>query len=579
MDGTCTYAIYGANRAARDFLYIFDDMRPVCVMDRAVLGKEWNGLPMVSLEEGLLRRDFDQILVCGFEKGEAARELLEKGLKEGKDWIWAGDWIDRAEPEDFQGKRLILWGAGKKGEEFMEWNRRRGYEISCVVDRDPGKQTFYGIPVVRPEEIGDWKDVFVIIAVAKDLEIRSFLERAGGRNADIAEYRMGWGGIKKGDFINFEELRNDWRSLLKRTLFDRACYGFSCDTMLNHMEVVNGGRCRCCCTTFVRENIGNILDEPVGAVWGSRLHKILCLSSQNRTYSFCDKEMCPLFIGREADGELPDGPYRKAAPMPEVLALGYDPSCNLKCGTCREEVYVLKDEALELACRISEKIRPAVEGCRFLIMAGDGEVFASRAYRQVYEGLEEGGPGFVRLLSNGTLFSERTWEGFRKKARGKIMATFSIDGATKETYEAVRRGGSFEGLKRNMEYAARLRKSGQLSYFRLNFVVQRRNFREMPLFVQWGLELGADEVFFTKLLNWGTYTDEEFREVSMMEEDGVTPKPELEEVLGHPLMKNQIVDLGTIRCHREPSSVPSIHNYYMWELERKVPGLFTKSEG
>ncbi|MQN01721.1 MAG: hypothetical protein FRC54_07350 [bacterium LCO1.1] len=78
-----------------------------------------------------------------------------------------------------------------------------------------------------------------------------------------------------------------------------------------------------------------------------------------------------------------------------------------------------------------------------------------------------------------------------------------------------------------MEYAAKLRHSGELSYLRFNFVVQRMNYKEMPL-SQKGQALGIDEVFFTKILNWGTYSHEEFRNISMMEEDGITPKPELE---------------------------------------------------
>ncbi|MCM1045993.1 MAG: hypothetical protein NC417_10830 [Candidatus Gastranaerophilales bacterium] len=39
-------------------------------------------------------------------------------------------------------------------------------------------------------------------------------------------------------------------------------------------------------------------------------------------------------------------------------------------------------------------------------------------------------------------------------------------------------------------------------------------------------------------MNWGTYTPEEFAEISMMKSDGVTPKPELAEVLAHPVMKS-----------------------------------------
>ena len=66
-------------------------------------------------------------------------------------------------------------------------------------------------------------------------------------------------------------------------------------------------------------------------------------------------------------------------------------------------------------------------------------------------------------------------------------------------------------MQKNMEYAAHLRSCGELSYLRFNFVVQRMNYREMPLFVKWGRQLGIDEVFFTKILNWGTYSKSDFK--------------------------------------------------------------------
>jgi len=154
------------------------------------------------------------------------------------------------------------------------------------------------------------------------------------------------------------------------------------------------------------------------------------------------------------------------------------------------------------------------------------------------------------------------------------MLTASIDAATKDTYEYIRRGGKFETIKKNMEFAGKLRKTGELSYFRMNFVVQKENYKEMPLFVEWGKEIGADEVFFTKILNWGTYTDEEFKEISMMEADGVTPKKELKEIMKLKIMNEPIVDMGTIQFAREMVKEKEIYNYYVWELERKVDNLF-----
>lgn len=39
-----------------------------------------------------------------------------------------------------------------------------------------------------------------------------------------------------------------------------------------------------------------------------------------------------------------------------------------------------------------------------------------------------------------------------------------------------------------------------------------------------------EELSFIKILNWEHYTPEKFAQVSMMESDGTTPKPELKEI-------------------------------------------------
>ena len=200
-------------------------------------------------------------------------------------------------------------------------------------------------------------------------------------------------------------------------------------------------------------------------------------------------------------------------------------------------------------------------------------MFASPAYRSIYKS-NECRPQFIRLLSNGMLFNQTNWEHFVNEHTKKIMLTVSVDAATKETYESIRRNGNFDILKRNMEFASELRKRGELCYFRMNFVVQRENYKEMIPFVEWGEELGVDEVFFTKILNWGTYTEEEFAQISMMEADGITPKTELKEILEDPRMKSEIVDLGTIQYTHKVDVADIVENYYMWELEKRGGKLF-----
>lgn len=557
------YIIYGINRTAKDFTYIFDDLEILYLTDEDVEpGKVlWGKYPVQCMEAALADTSYDQIIICDFEKTEKEKRLQERGLVYQKDYVYEEDFFARLDemalPEN---RKIAVWGTGNMCSFLLE---KMPQKAEIFIDSYKKQDIFRGRPVFFPDEIEDWTQYYLIIAVMDDCEIRSRLR--------------GLGLQEKTDYLGYREFLALPSMLLRQTLFDRAYYDLNCTTMCNHLEILADGATRSCCTTFVAQGLENIFDRNVQELWHSKLHKILCLSTENRTFSFCDKSMCPLFVAKErkevsdsGDGE----PYGEITPFPETLSLGYDSSCNLSCITCRKGLHYAKGEELESVNRITEKaIKEYLPHCKFLIMAGSGEVFASPAYRKVYESAECN-PKYIRLLSNGTLFTPANWERFVKGKNAKIMLTASVDAATKETYGLIRQGGNFDMLKKNMEFASQLRKNGELCYFRMNFVVQRENFREMIPFVEWGQALGVDEIFFTKILNWGTYTPEEFAQISMMEQDGITPKPELKEVLEHPVMRSSIVDMGTIQFAHKIDEVDMVENYYMWELEKRGGKIF-----
>lgn len=555
------YIIYGANRVAKDFLYIFDKLKIMYVTDDGHSAEEFQGYEVKTLDEALSDKSYDKIILCDFDKSQKEAKLQECGLERGKDYLYEEDFF--ADLDEFHippERKLAVWGTGQIADFFTKWNPC--YEVAAYFDNHKSAETFYGNPVIHPEQVNDWKEYFIVIAVTKDEDIRAQLQTLG---------------LKQGeDFVGYQKIIGQPSHMLRQTIFDRNCYELDCRTMLNHLEILHGGDTRCCCTTFVKQNLDNIMEKSVNDLWNSAVHKIMCLSTENRTYSFCDKSMCPLFVEKRLTEENGlERPYRQMSPVPEVLALGHDASCNLACVTCRRELCFAKGEELEEVNKVTDKIKKDyLPACRFLILAGDGEVFASPAYREIYESAACN-PGYIRLLSNGMLFTPGNWERFRQHKTGKIMLTVSIDAASKETYERIRRRGNFDILRKNMEFAAALRKKGELCYFRMNFVVQRDNYLEMIPFVQWGEKLGVDEVFFTKILNWGTYTAEEFARISMMEPDAVTPKAELREVLNHPVMKSPIVDLGTIQYAHKADRIDMVENYYMWELEKRGGNLFT----
>lgn len=555
------YVIYGVNRVAKDFLYLFEQLEIVYFFDDTIRGNSFLNRPVYLFDCAVKKRDFDQIIVCDFQKKEKIQKLQNLGLIYQKDFVCEEDFFkeldDISVPTD---KKIAIWGTGVVAKEFELYSKE--LDIDCYIDTFRSNHTFLGIRILEPMEIENWEEYFVIIAVNKDKMIKKNLQ----------EY-----GMKEGiGYISYQKISGLPSSMLKRTIFDLSYYDLECNTMLNHLEIFSEGNTRCCCTTFVKQNLDNIFEKSSYDLWNSNLHKIMCLSTENRTYSFCDKNICPLFIKKKKkEGIFSDKEYKKMSEKPEVLALGHDSSCNLSCSTCRKEVYYVKGIELDFINKISEIIKSEyLGGCKFLILAGDGELFASEVYQKIYKD-EKCNPPYIRILSNGTLFTPQKWEELSRGKTGKIMLTVSADAFYKETYEKIRKNGNFENLKRNLEFASQLRKRNELRYFRLNFVVQKENYLEMIPFVKWGEQLGVDEVFFTKILNWGTYTDEQFQDISMLEKDGITPKFELKKILEDPVIKNSsIVDLGTIQYAHKRDKTDIVENYYMWELEKRGGKIF-----
>lgn len=567
------YILYGTMKIIKDFLYIFRDVPVNTIISESPAGAlmEYQGIPVCSKDD-VVENITDTIIVC-LQPGESRDERIS-ALK--KKYMHAV-----IQPcEDFfvrydetikipEGRELYVWGTGRKARQLMDSHNLQK-KPTVFIDSYKDEGLFYGVPVVKPNKILDWSNAFVIVAVADSKEIEAELSLHGLH--------------KEKNFVDSATVVYNPAKMLREVFFSQDGYDFACDTMLNHLEIMMGGATRACCTTFMKVNRVNFLEPDFMEYWSGKkdiIHRILALSTQNRSYVYCDKSMCPLFDGRKnlgiEDHQVVEAEYRDIESYPKVVACGFDNTCNLACETCRKGLEVAKGRAKQYINRIATKVKEELlPNTEFLVMAGNGEVLLSSAYRSIWESEAAANPKFLRLLSNGLLFNETLWRKFsRGKENTNIMLTVSIDAAKKETYEDIRKFGNFDQLQHNMAFAGHLRREGKLAYFRMNFVVQRKNIHEMMDFVAWGKKIGADKVFFTKILNWGTYEEKDFQEnVTVMEKDGITPIPELKSILESSLMHDPIVDLGTIRFSHQTNTDDYVKNYYMWELEKDVPGAF-----
>ncbi len=78
------------------------------------------------------------------------------------------------------------------------------------------------------------------------------------------------------------------------------------------------------------------------------------------------------------------------------------------------------------------------------------------------------------------------------------------------------------------------------------FVVQRDNFREMPLFVEWISSLKSkNTIWFNLIADWGHLTSEKFNHKAVWKKEH-PDHLEFLEVLKHPILKTESVILGNV---------------------------------
>ena len=188
----------------------------------------------------------------------------------------------------------------------------------------------------------------------------------------------------------------------------------------------------------------------------------------------------------------------------DEIMFAFDQTCNLSCPSCRTHVITEKaSQSIEKARAVEEKLLPLLPSLRTLHINPAGELFGSKPSRRLLELINDERCPDLRLeiISNGTLFSREEWNKFPGIHNKVSSVRISIDAASKETFEKLRRLGKFDVFVKNMRFLRELRASGGLPQLKFSFTYQLDNFREMKAFVDFCDEMSADFAIFERLQN------------------------------------------------------------------------------
>ncbi len=262
-----------------------------------------------------------------------------------------------------------------------------------------------------------------------------------------------------------------------------------------------------CCSSWMPISAGRISQDPI-KIWNSKNLQKIRKSILDGSFSYCN-ERCPFLNQPDIDPTSPvkllskiisDPEYNDIIThkklttdkLPEIIHLNNEISCQLSCPQCRP-VVILNNNAKTREVEIASKLLPKA---KILQLSGAGDPLASPSYRnflQINQSSDYPELG-IYMITNGLLL-KKYWHTLGLKDSFSAIQV-SVDATTKEVYEVIRRGGRWETLQENLKFLADLKEKNVISQVHLSFVVQEKNWRQMPDFIEMTREFGFEVVIF-----------------------------------------------------------------------------------
>jgi MoaA/NifB/PqqE/SkfB family radical SAM enzyme len=167
-------------------------------------------------------------------------------------------------------------------------------------------------------------------------------------------------------------------------------------------------------------------------------------------------------------------------------------ACNLQCVMCPWRGIGKTARNGIMSQEVWEAIRPYLSQVLSVDFTGGGEpLLQPRLEEWIREA--KGAGCETGFLTNGLLMKKEKME--RLVRTGLDWIGVSMDGATREVYEEIRRGSDFERVCENLANLATLR-VGKVPKTMINFVLMNRNFHQVEEIVRLAARLGVDQVNF-----------------------------------------------------------------------------------
>jgi len=188
-------------------------------------------------------------------------------------------------------------------------------------------------------------------------------------------------------------------------------------------------------------------------------------------------------------------------PYPSYTEIEVTTRCNLRCIMCEHTYW--NEETRDMSFETFKKIVDGFPNLKWIGLTGIGESFLNKDFLKMLRYVKSKSV-YVELYDTFFFIDEKTARELIEIGVDLILA--SIDGATKETYEKIRRGSDFERVINNVKTLVELKREMNSYFPRLGFhyIISTINLKEIPHYIEMVHSICGDqktEILFSRVLH------------------------------------------------------------------------------
>ena len=318
-----------------------------------------------------------------------------------------------------------------------------------------------------------------------------------------------------------------------------------CMYPFSFVQINYDGEITCCCFIPYENGkyaytYGNVFEQDFDEIWNGEKAKKFRQDVLDGKYTFCALDSCKRNHSLTWFTENPDD-VNLEAEYPERIMMDIDNTCNVRCIMCRDNLSVSKYK--ELDSEMQNKLLKILKNAKLLNPCCGGEFFvSSKSQKLVKEAIKIYPDLKYNIFTNGIFCDEKHFNDLNLYKRVNHLR-ISVHAMTKPTYERIVRGGDFDKVIKNIKWVAKQQELGNITDCKLNFVVSSINYKEMPDFAKFALDLKVKASFWELRQFESSVLSKNIKPFAIFEENHPAHQ-KLVEVLQNPVFREKDIQLN-----------------------------------